>query len=154
MSTDPTNHLISRDRAVQQLAGHITARDSYIITVPPAALAAMAERLDDLTGWMAYVDNGTGLILRTGQRGTLDITHMVSSAATVVVVPRTTPAGELSAVIGQEIPADGSQDIVILTGPPGAPVFWPALFVAALDLTAPETAAALREAHDNHTPTA
>lgn len=141
-----TNELISRATAVQQIADHIADRDHYVITAPPEALAALAQTLRLVDTWAGYLDNGAGMILRTDRPGVLAISNLLAPAVGVITVPKTVPAAVLTEALGQEVPDDGSQDIVILM-PGGPPAYFPLLFVEALDIVDPRTAAQLRAHH-------
>ncbi|MER7838439.1 hypothetical protein ABTY98_21755 [Streptomyces sp. NPDC096040] len=141
-----TNELIDRDTAVQQIAAHIADRDAYVITTPPDALPRLSRSLENLSSWGAYLDSGTPVVLRTGRAGALLVVDMLMETAGVLVVPKTVPAAELGKVVGQDIPADGSQDLVVLM-PREGPIFWPLLFVDALEIVDPAVAATLRANH-------
>lgn len=139
-----TNELLNRDKAVRQIADHIADRDSYVITVPPTKLGALAAALaKHVPSWNAYLDNATGMILRTPLAGTVRFAERFAPTAAVVTVPKTIPAGRLSEALGQPVPPDGSQDIVILCTP-GQAIFFPTVFVDALDIVDPHVAARLR----------
>ncbi|MDJ0341777.1 hypothetical protein [Streptomyces sp. PH10-H1] len=134
----------TRPQAVKRIADHIADRDSYVITVPPDALTSFAHRLCDIPDWNAYLDNGTGTVLHTGHALTLLACDLIIETAAVVIVPKTVPTAVLTEAVGRDVPADGSQDIVILTGPAGRPVFWPLLLVDAIEIVDPAVAAQLR----------
>ncbi|MET8098131.1 hypothetical protein ABZV29_16875 [Streptomyces sp. NPDC005236] len=142
-----TNELLSRDTAVQRIARRIAARDAYVITAPPTSLPRLSSALTELKGWHAYLDSGTPAVMRTDRAGALLVADLLMETAGVIVVPKTVPASELGEVVGQELPADGSQDLVVLMPTDGGPIFWPLLFVDALALVDPPVAAHLRAQH-------
>lgn len=142
-----TNELLSRDTAVQQIARHIADRDAYVITVPPTSLPRLSSALTELKGWHAYLDNGTPAVMRTDRAGALRVADLLMETAGVIVVSKTVPAAELTEIVGQDVPADGSQDLVVLMPTDGSPIFWPLLFVDALAIVDPPVAAKLRAHH-------
>lgn len=141
---------ISRATAVTTVAGHIADRDAFVITVPPNVLGDVTHGLRDVDGWTAYLDSGTPVILQTDRVSVLAVTGAIILSAAVVTVPKTVPAAVLSKALGQTIPDDGSQDLVVLHGADGEPIVWPLLFVDALDQVDPIAAAQLRAAHTPH----
>lgn len=141
-----THELLGRDRAVQKIARHIADRDAYLVTIPPDTLPRLSKSLDRIATWSAYLDSGNPFILRTNRPGALLVTDLLIETAGVLVVPKTVPASALSKVVGQEVPADGSQDLVVLM-PTAGPIFWPLLFVDALEIVDPKVAAQLRANH-------
>ncbi len=134
--------VIPRESAVHRIAAHITDRDVWLITVPPSLLPTVAEALGDVPGWLGYVDNGTGLILTTDRPMAIIATAVFIASTAVVAVPKTVPAAVLAEALGRDVPADGSQDLILLHE--GGPIVWPMLFVEALDRVEPAVAAHLR----------
>lgn len=139
---------IDRELAAEHIASRIKARDSYVITAPPSALSRLSESFEDISGWAAYLDTGLELVLRTDSASVLLVTDVVDSlmsatTAAVIVVSKTVPASVLATAVGQEVPADGSRDLLVLHAAEGV-VFWPTLFVDALDIVDPLVAAQLR----------
>jgi hypothetical protein len=63
--------------------------------------------------------------------------------AAVGTVPKTVPARTLSDVLGQDIPDDGSRDLIFLHGEEGEPIVWPPLFADALAVVDPAAAATI-----------
>ncbi|MFE2828478.1 hypothetical protein [Streptomyces sp. NPDC059271] len=139
--------LLTRDDAVRQIAQHIADRDAYVITAPPGALPRLSATLDELPHWTAYLDNGLPVAMRTGNASTLLVADALMETAGVIVVPKTVPASAVGQVVGQSMARDGSQDLVVLMPPDGGPIFWPLLFVDALDVVDPVVAAQLRAHH-------
>ncbi|MEU2625743.1 hypothetical protein [Kitasatospora sp. NPDC007106] len=148
--TDPdaTNHLMLRSRAVQEIAHHITRHDAYLITVPPGMLTSAARALDAVTTWQAYIDNGSGVVLRTGLIRAVRPNDRATAA--VIAVPKTVDPAVLGKALRYPLPADGSRDLLVLRGRTG-PIHWPLLFVDAIDQVDPVAAAQLR-AHSLPTP--
>lgn len=143
MNISSTNELINRTSAVESIAEGIASHDDYVVTVPPAALPTLMAALADIPSWHAYLDNGTGLVLRTDRPDSAQRVASLMPTAAVVTVPKAAPSALLSAALGQPVDPDDEQDIVILTEP-GKPVCWPMLFIDALDIVSPETAEQLR----------
>lgn len=140
---DTTNHLIRRDRAVRQIANHLADQDVYLITVPHGALESAVDTLDPITPWQAYVDNGSGLVLRSGMREPVALAAQLYTTVAVLVVPKSVDPEVLSSALRQPLPPDGSQDLLILRSRTG-PIHWPLLFVDAVDQVDPIAAAQLR----------
>jgi hypothetical protein len=141
-----TTATLDRAAAIRRIADHLADQDAFVITVPPHELNAFGHSIKNVQSWTAYLDNGTGHILRTDTPGALLVAELLFPTAAVVVVPKTVPATVLSEALGQEVPADGSRDIVILTSQ-GGPTYYPMLFINALDIVSPSTAALLRANH-------
>jgi hypothetical protein len=139
-----TNELLHRDRAALEISGRIAGEADYLITVPPGALLPLCDTLDALTSWTAYLDSGTPLVVRAERSGTVRNIALRGAAAGVIIAPKAVPAAALTEALGQLLPPDGSQDLIVLTSPDGGPIFWPLLFVDALDLIDPDAAAQLR----------
>lgn len=142
-----TNELLHRDRAALEISGRIAGEADYLITVPPGALLPLCEALDALTSWTAYLDSGTPLVVRTERSGTLRNVALRGAAAGVISVPKAVPAAALAEALSQPLPPDGSEDLIVLTSPDGGPIFWPLLFVDALEIVDPAAAAQLRAHH-------
>ncbi len=137
--------ILGRAEAVDAIASAIADRDAFVIIVPPTLVTALAAPLGDVPAWTAYVDNGTPMVLTTTDAAALSIVDLLGvPAAAVVTVPKTVPATVLTQAIGQEVPADGSQDIVLLADPETGFMVWPVLFLDALAKVDPKAAAAIR----------
>ena len=141
--------LIDRDDAVAAIAGAIADRHSFVIVAPPDTVAGLAGCLTTVAGWTGYLDNGTPTVLCTDQPAAATVLDgLAVPTAMVVTVPKTVPAATLGEALGQEIPADGSQDLVLLCGDEEGPLVWPLLFVDALAPVDPRAAAALVRRRD------
>lgn len=139
-----TNELIERSRAVKAIADQILDRTSYVIIAPTDNLVRLVDSLTEHTEkWTAYLDNGTGAVLCTTNADIVRVVDILIGTAAVITVPKTVPAPAISAALGQHLPEDGSQDLVVLRVP-DEPMFWPLLFIDALDLVDPKVAAELR----------
>lgn len=136
-----TSSVIDRVTAVDDLTAAIRGCTHYLIVTPPAAVATVAERLDGIPGWTAYVDSGTPVVLRTGLGTAVAMTAALTTSVAVILVPKSVPAATLTEVLGQDIPADGSQDLVLIHGPDGDPIVWPLLFLDAIGAVDPAAAA-------------
>lgn len=139
-----TNELMNRSRAVREIADRIADRTHFVMISPTHRLARLVYDLAEQTPqWCAYLDSGSGMVLRTPHAGTVAAIKVFIETAGVVTVPKTVPAAKLAAVVDQPVPEDGSQDLVVLYEP-GEPMFWPTLFVNAIDLVDPKAAATIR----------
>lgn len=139
-----TNELIKRSQAVKAIADQILDRTSYVIITPTDNLTPLVDNLaEHAAKWSAYLDNGTAAVLCTSNAEIVRVVDILIGTAAVITVPKTVPAKAISAALGQRVPDDGSQDLVVLHAP-GEPMFWPLLFVDALDLVDPKVAAELR----------
>lgn len=133
---------IDRGQAVHRIAAHLADRDSYVITVPPDLVDTVAENLASIPERTLYLDGGLPAVLRTDQASVLAVTGALTATAAVLVVPKTVPAAALTKALGQHVPEDGSQDIVVLMA--DGPIVWPLLFVDALEVVDPRAAGQLR----------
>jgi hypothetical protein len=134
---------IDRQEAVKAIAGHIADRDAFVVSVPPQLIQAVASRIDRLPKWTAFVDNGTDLVMTTSGFRMMAVIDLLVDTTAVLTVPKTVAASTLSEVVGQDVPADGSQDIVMLhTG--AAPYIWPLLFLDALEVVDPGSPSQIR----------
>lgn len=136
--------ILERDHAVHTIAAHLADRDSYVITVPPYAITPMATRLCATANHTAYLDTGLPFILATDEGATLAAVGTLVPMAIVLTVPKTVPPSVLARAIGQPVPDDGSQDIVIIQRRDGRATHWPVLFVDALEAVDPRAAAEIR----------
>lgn len=137
-------YYLSRTDAADVISESITTGTEYVITVPPNLIQELGQSLDLIPEWTAYLDNGTSAVMVTKEAGALTIVHLLAVAAAVVVVPKTVAPDQLSKAVRQEIPADGSQDLLILHEGEGDPIVWPVLFVEALAIVDPDAAARIR----------
>jgi hypothetical protein len=144
--TSPLAELVPRGQAVADITARIVDRDAFVVSVPPAALATAADRLAAIPGCTWYADNGTSGVLRLTTEALPVVAVfealLPGATAAVAIVPKTVRAADLAAVLGHPIPADGSQDLVMLQDS-DAVINWPALLVAALDRASPGFAARL-----------
>lgn len=139
-----THELITRQAAVESIAEGIGSSDAYVITVPPATLPTLMTALQDTPHWLAYLDSGTDTVMRTDRPDEASTIARLVPTAAVITVAKTIPAALLSRALGRPVSADAEQDLLVLTEP-GKPICWPMLFVDALDIVSPETAAQLRD---------
>lgn len=144
MNATRTYTLLSRDTAVQRIADTLADRSSYVITLPPGAAETLAAGLAGIDDWTAYLDNGTDDVLTTSNLLALRLSQLTCPNAGALVIPKTVNRRSVGRLVNQPIPPDGSKDVIVLTGHPGQPALWPLLFVDAIDLVDPITAARLR----------
>jgi hypothetical protein len=134
---------VPRATVEKRLAGHIADRDAFVIVgCPPDWVGELAETLREISTWTGYLDAGISTVLRTSNPGVLTLVAALAPVAVVVTIPKTVPAAEIAAALGQPIPDDGSQDLVMLCDP-DRPAIWPVLFVDALAKVDPKTAATI-----------
>ena len=136
--------IVDRDTAVKAIGDAIADLHSFVVVAPPSAVASLADCLTHVPDWTGYIDNGTPMVLCTDQPAAVTVLNVLALPTTMVVtVPKTVPAATLGDALGQEIPADGSHDLVLLCGDEETPTTLPLLFVDALGRVDPRVAAAL-----------
>ena len=138
--------IVPREAAVREIAGHIADRDAFIIGVPPGALAFATKVLRKLDGSACYLDIGVPVVtvLRSpnlGEAADMAATQMPGTAIAVYTIPKTIPARHLSRLVGRDIPADGSQDLIMLQDCEAAN--WPTLLLDAIGRVDPQFAATM-----------
>ena len=136
--------LVPRADAVAEIAAHLADRTAFVVAVPVKLSGPIAVGLKRVPDWTCYIDGGEEFVVRTQEPWVPEDASHKTLAAFVVVVPKTVPAATLSTAFDRPIPADGSEDVVILTPPDESGVTYPALFVDALELADPEVAAYIR----------
>ncbi|RPE34776.1 hypothetical protein [Kitasatospora cineracea] len=136
--------LIPREEAVRRLADTLADRTEYLITIPPGIGPQLAAGLDRVERWTALLDVGAPEVLSTGDLGAFQQAHGLVPVGGVLIVPKTVPHQAVSKLVRQRIPADGSQDVLLITDRNGAPTYWPLLLVDAVDRVDPILAAQLR----------
>ncbi len=151
-----TTTTLTREQAVTRISAPIADRFAYVIlTTPDALTAGLPERLTLLPpGWLAYLDRGDDCVLETDNAGAISLAAALFPVAVIITVPKTIPASVLSEALGQEVPPDGSQDLIMLTtdlekacGWPGPErQVWPEIFLDALDRVDPDMVSAIRAA--------
>lgn len=140
---------VPRSEAVTRLAAHYESRDAWLAVTAPAMLGAAAEKLGNLPGCSCWLDNGTDAVLVLAGAGVaalpvlMDMLPPQVPAAGVLAVPKSVSAAALSAALGQDIPADGSQDLILLAPPDTGEITWPLCLVQAIARSDPEAAASL-----------
>lgn len=139
--------VITREDAVAQLASCIADRNAFLITAAPNLTLELAQRIAAVGPWTGYLDTGVDHILQTNDIRALATTWAITTAVNgaaiaVFTVPKTVPAKKLSKAVGQNVPADGSQDILIVNQ--DARFYWPLLFVDAVERVDPAMASSIR----------
>jgi hypothetical protein len=150
--------IISRRKAISELAAQLADQTSFVVVVEPRFVAAAFDRFKNIPTWVGYIDNGQLGVWQARAKGDLTAASAVASAVVrmityaeslgaefvaVITVPKTVPAAELTAALGAELPTDGSADIFPLWSE-GEQVTWPTLFVDALGKIDPRAAAEIR----------
>jgi hypothetical protein len=117
---------VSRADAISDISAHIADQDAFVISVPPGALEVVTHRLRNLRGTTCYLDieGACGDVTRFRSPHLTEAANIAKSqppdtAVAVFIVPKTIPAARLSKLLGSElhgqvIPADGSQDLVMI----------------------------------------
>ncbi len=139
--------VISHATATDRVADHYADRTAFIILAGLNLDLQIATRLNTLASWTAYAIDAAGQVMVTDDlplliaRATLADLIGVPSI-TLFTVPKTVPAADLGRALGQDVPDDGSRD-VIMCAKPGAPIAWPMVFVDALRKVDPKAAMSL-----------
>ena len=144
MNYDP----ITRTEAIHAISGHIADRTAFVLIAPPSLTGTLGERLAKVGNWTCYLDNGTEQVLQVTEpqilNGALTISDVLGLPVIgVFTIPKTVPAAKLSVAVEQEVPADGSQDLLVVHETTGA-LAWPELFLAALHRVDPRAANTIR----------
>jgi hypothetical protein len=123
-SGNPTAHhevSVPRAEAVRDIAAHIADRDAFIVSAPPDATARVAHALRNrrASGAVCYFDYGMPGVIRVrsphlGEAADMARSQPPGTLAAVFIVPKTVPAARLGKLLWQDIPADGSQDLVMV----------------------------------------
>ncbi len=111
--------VMPRDSAVREIGTRVGDQTAFIIAVPPDALARVARALRGLPGTDCYLDIGASGVFSLRSPHLAEVATLVrgqppGTACAVFTVPKTIPARRLSKLLGVEIPADGSQDLVMI----------------------------------------
>lgn len=139
--------VISHATATDRIANHYADRTAFIVLAGLNLDLQIATRLSTLSAWTAYAIDAAGQVMVTN-----DLPMLIARAAladligvpsiTLFTVPKTVPAADLGKALGQDVPDDGSRD-VIMCSKPDAPIAWPMVFVDALRKVDPAAAMAL-----------
>jgi hypothetical protein len=140
-----TYQLITHDVATDQLAAHLADRDVFIVIASPDITALIADQISDLPTWTAYLIDDRGTVTETDELNALTLQRTVcvligAQTQALFTVPKTVPATQLSGLLAEEIPPDGSRDVITIT-PPGGLICWPMPFVEAIRRIDPRVAA-------------
>ena len=135
MTTDTTaeHDVITPEDAASRIAERLKARDSWIVTIPPAVFPAALRRLGKLFGTVIYTDHGIDSVITVTTPSDANqladfveaavalsaITGADYTATAVAVIPKTVPRGMFQRALGQKLPAGTDQDVILLLGPSG-----------------------------------
>ena len=162
MTTGPAAgyDIITLDEAAGRIAERLKARDSWAVVIPPAAFSIAVRRIGKLFGAVVYADNGgaTAIAVSTPAAAaelveSTDAVGMLSTmvgadyiATGVAIVPKTVPHGLFQRTLGQKIPTNSAQDILLIQNPLGEPFrqAWPTLFLNACELFDPGSTVEIR----------
>ena len=86
-----------RETAVRAVADALVDRTSFVATVPPGALATVADALARIPRWTAWLDCGLDTVLRVDDARTVTSTAALfaitgAPVLAVVTIPKTVPA--------------------------------------------------------------
>lgn len=147
MST-PTG-MLAREHAVEVVADCIRRRMHYVVVGAPSLVSGVMQRLSDQKHtWSAFVESAAPVILVTNEEAVVEVMTMLAgpdSHIIVLTVPKSVPASVLADIVGQPVPADGSQDLFVLSAL-NEQIQWPVLFIDALDEVDPVAASQIRAA--------
>ncbi|GAA2370798.1 hypothetical protein Cme02nite_45080 [Catellatospora methionotrophica] len=139
-------HLITRQAAVDAIAGHLADRTAFVVLAPPDLLAETTGRLRHLPGWTGYLDTGRDTVAQGNAEQFAALCGVAQvlgrPAVAVLTIPKTVPARRVAQALRRPVAADGSQDVLVVRVD-GGPVCWPLLFVDALERVEPAAAAQL-----------
>jgi hypothetical protein len=141
--------VISRREAVDRIAAHYRGRDAYLVAAGPQQAAGALEALAPVAGCTAYLDQGDSETVMTVTGPALQVMPDVMDAgqapvAAVVAIPKTVPARRLSRVLANDIPADGSRDMIMLTTDDGRHMAYPLILVEAIEQSDQKTGMQIR----------
>ena len=135
---------VDRGQAVRHLAACLADRTAFVISA--SSVGDAASSLCGLSSAECFMDNGTDLVFKLSgdaiAAAALMDELMPGAVAAVFTVPKTVPAAQLAGLLrisADLIPADGSQDLIVLHRSADR-IDWPVLLVEALALVDPETA--------------
>lgn len=137
--------ITDHDTAATRIGNHLADRDSFILVTKPGCELWAARQLATLAHWTVYSVDTNGLVFITSDLAAYIVRVVATevfggTTAAVFVVPKTVPARALSKVLGQDIPADGSRDIIV-HAEPGETMALPMIFVDAIRHVDPRMAA-------------
>ena len=144
--------VISRGDAVGQLADHIRGASAYIVAAGPGQVASALRRLPPVSqDSTAYLDRGDGETVMIARGRALAVMPEVIEAAAgpvagILVIPKTVPAKRIGKALGQDIAADGHQDMIMLTTAGAKLMNYPSVMLEALALVDPQAAMQIRVA--------
>lgn len=139
--------VISHATATDRIASHYADRTAFIVLAGLDLDLHIAARLDTLAEWTAYAVDAAGQVMVTDNLALLRARSVATElfgipSITLFTVPKTVPAADLGTALGEDVPDDGSRD-VIMVAKPGAPIAFPMVFVDALRRVDPAAAMSL-----------
>jgi hypothetical protein len=134
---------LHRADAVKQLSNYVADRDAFLVSVSLRLFGAYAYAFSSgaVGSWAVYVDLGGQTVLRTSDPALLAALTRSEPGTAVLVIPKTVPAAVVGQVFQQQIPVDGSRDLLDLDLD-----YQPSLIFEAMDLVDPAEGAAMRAA--------
>lgn len=140
-----TYYTVARSELTRQIKSCLMDRTKFII-LPPAHMAGQVVSIivsGGVDGFSVYADIGRDEVIFF--KNTLEV-HLIERyvpASFVILIPKTVSAELLGEVLGQEIPQDGSNDIIALSGESGE-IAWPSIFLEVMDQVDPQFSAGIR----------
>jgi hypothetical protein len=145
--------ILSRQGAVSRIAAAFADRTAYIVAGDMGALATVMERISE-PGAVCFFDQGMTTVLAVKGEPITRMPEVLALlpapiravAIATMTVPKTVPARVLGAAVGQEVPADGSQDVLMVRSADASEQVWPVLLIEAIGRSDPESAMAIAAA--------
>lgn len=142
---------VPRAEAAHDISAHLDDQDAFIVSAPPRALAAATKALGNLRNSACYLDYGYPTVLRMrsphlAEAAAMTTAQIPGTTCAVFVIPKSAcPAKRLQGLLHDmaDIPADGSQDVLLLDATGGKRMEFPVLLVEAFARSDPRFAAQL-----------
>lgn len=140
-------YILQREDAVEQIAQHLRDHDRWIVQINPFNTMNEVRPLAKLNGFQAYLDVGMETVFRIDMIEFVEFAseHLSPHLATLVTLPKTVLAGELSVAINQDVKAGGTQDVILPYDPVLDMASWSRLFLDAMEKVSPETVAMIKK---------
>lgn len=135
---------LDREDAVRVIAETMAGRNHYLAV--GYATPWLADALDRLPNWLAYLDSGTGVVMSIGAAPRygqlLVIAGAVTLTAVIAAIPKrgTPPRILRKAFRNDELGRNKEQDMLLLFKDSDNMIYWPSLFVDAMAINDPKIA--------------
>jgi hypothetical protein len=133
--------------AVRHIADCLDDRTHFVAGIPPHMIETAASATAGVPGrW--FLDSGASTVVQASGTAALALASLLGDlAAAVVTIPKTVPHALIRGALGDLVPADGSQDIIMVGADDDTVTMWPRLLTAAIAIVDP-AAASLLAAND------